>query len=96
MLTVKLKEVIINLEKSSALQFEKNQEILNETLKSVYNDSTFAKFSVKQILKALDEVLEFCKESSIENPKVLITILKIWTHDDDDIDVVARMASGRK
>lgn len=88
MLTTKLKEVIINLEKSSSLQFEENQKILNETLKSVYNEASFANLSVKQILKALDEVLEFCKESSIENPKVLCTILKCWTHDDDDIDGV--------
>jgi len=88
MFTQKIKDAIFSCEHSTPLQFESNLIILNNELKVVYNEASFAKFSLKQILKALDEVLEFCKTSSIENTKILITILKIWTHDDDDIDGV--------
>jgi len=81
-------KTILQVEKASPLSFEEAFSNLKTLLKSTYNESTFQSQNLKQILKSLDEVLDFCRENSIENEKIIITILKCWTHDDDDIDGV--------
>lgn len=94
MINQNLKDLIINTEKSSALMFEENFSKLKEELKSTYNETYFKTLGSSQsqnfvqVLKALDEILDFCRENSVENEDIIIAILKRWTHDDDDIDGV--------
>jgi hypothetical protein len=88
MINEKLKQELLQTEKATTLEFETFFDQLVNTLKETYNESTFGSLNVKQILKSLDEILEFCRINSIENQKIIIKILKQWTHDDDDIDGV--------
>ena len=92
--TSELQSIILLCQNSSLSEFITHYNTLQSELVKSYNPQNFKALSLRQIGIELNNIIDFCNQHNISNPKILREILKCWCQEnDDDIDgVIGDMA----